>query len=248
MPPLDLLIALVLGGVFAGFASGMFGVGGGILIVPLIVAATGADFRLAVAASLLTITLSSPIGLFTHHRAGNVQWQTGAWIVAGGVAGVLLAHIADPWIPERVLVYAFAGALVWTARRMAYGTFAYLGAGGPASWLGVGILAGAVAKLLGVGGGIVVVPALALTGFTLHQAVATSLVAVFGNAAAGTVANATRLQSTQWLEWGVLVAVGSIVGTRLGSLRAIRTRAQDLQKIFAVVLVLVALAMLARTG
>lgn len=182
MLPIELLIALLLVGTVAGLAAGLFGVGGGIVTVPSLLFLTGATFREAVAASLLVIAATSPVGLYTHHRAGKVRWRMGLVFGLGGLGGIGLATLADPYLPDLVLEVAFALFLLWAAKRLVFGARAtLLEPPGPLLLGLTGVGAGVVAKLLGIGGGILVVPALVLFGLDIHVAVATSLVSVFTN-------------------------------------------------------------------
>jgi uncharacterized protein len=203
MFPIELLITLVFVGTAAGIAAGLFGVGGGIVTVPSLLFLTTASFREAVAASLLVIALTTPVALFHHHRAGNVRWRMGLLLGASGVAGVAAATWVGTYLSDRVLEWAFAGFLLVAAQRLAYGAPVPLRAPGTATVLVLGFGAGIIAKLLGVGGGLLVVPALALAGFDIHLAVATSLVSVFTNAVVSTGANLALGVPGAWAAWSV---------------------------------------------
>lgn len=243
MLPIELLIALVLVGAAAGLAAGLFGVGGGIVTVPSLLFLTAATVRQAVAASLLIITLTTPVGLLTHHRAGKVRWRTGLLLAATGLVGVLAATVLDPYLPERGLVLLFIAFLLFSAYRLAFGTAGALPLPGVARIALTGLVAGLVSKLLGIGGGIVIVPSLVMAGADVHVAVATSLASVFTNAAVSTGVNVATSADRPWVAWALPIASGSLVGILAGSWLGIRSAKRSLQRAFGAALAVVALGL-----
>lgn len=233
-------------GFLAGTFSGLFGIGGGIITVPAVLFLTPLNFRQSVALSLLTILASSPFGVWRHARAGNVRWRTGAELGLAGIAGILAATVIDPYLSERLLLWVFAAFLLFAAQRLAYGTQPLLRLAGATRVLVTGFWAGLAAKLLGIGGGLLIVPALALAGLGIHVAVATSLVSVAVNAAASTAVNALRVAGP-WALYAVPAIVGSLAGVQVGSRWALRTRAPSLQSAFALLLALVSLLLVHRS-
>lgn len=243
----ELLITLGLVGAGAGLAAGLFGVGGGIVTVPFLLFLTPADFRQAVAASLLVIALTTPVGLWQHHRARKVAWPAGVLLGAWGLLGILAGTVIDPLLSETALQLLFAAFLLFAAKRLAFGaTSTGVHPPGPLLLAVTGVGAGLIAKLLGIGGGILIVPGLVLAGLEIHAAVATSLVSVFTNAVVSTTINVERLGTDPWLDWALPVAAGSLVGIYVGSHLGLRSRQQTLQRAFAVVLAAVAAALVWR--
>lgn len=239
---------MVLVGLAAGVMAGLFGVGGGIISVPFVLFLAGIPFREAVAVSLVAIAITTPMGVVTHARAGNVRASAGLALALGGFLGVAVGDIVDPYLEERHLMWAFAAFLVYAAHRVTYG--------GPRSPDGhrdlpflaaVGVGAGLIAKLLGIGGGILMVPGLIFAGFTVHVAVATSLVAVFTNAAASTFVNLARIGWGEWLVLALPLSLGSWLGVWVGSRTSIKTRSETLAALFSVLLLLVALSLVSRS-
>jgi uncharacterized membrane protein YfcA len=112
-------VVLALAGLAAGVVAGLFGVGGGILFVPALVAFASLGQLEAQATSLLAVIPVSLVGAVQQHRYGNLRLRDaltlGALATLGGFAGVALANV----VPERALQYAFAGLLVFTAIQMA---------------------------------------------------------------------------------------------------------------------------------
>lgn len=233
-----ILATLVFVGLVAGAASGMFGVGGGIVVVPALVLLAHLPFRESVAASLLFITLTSPIAIWRHWRGGNVEFRNGLLLGVSGLVGIAAAHLLEPHLTDAQLALGFAGLLVWSARHLAYGQLPERRRDSRLLLLGIGVFSGFVAKLFGIGGGIVVVPALVFTGVDVHVAVGTSLLVVFLNGAASSAVNLGG--GGDWWIWSLPVAVGAMGGTLMGSWQSVRTHGPQLRAWFAVLMLLVA--------
>ncbi|HOF61862.1 MAG TPA: sulfite exporter TauE/SafE family protein [Candidatus Latescibacteria bacterium] len=159
-------------GVLVGLASALLGIGGGVLIVPLLTGFLGVPIRRAVAISIVTVLLISFIGVARELQRGTtLPWLLVAVLAVGAQGGVWLGGKVHDHISDRALRHVFMVVLLLTAAKMAN-----LGGLGPArgiilledpvhwvAWgLVVGALAGLLSVLVGIGGGIVVVPGLAL--------------------------------------------------------------------------------------
>jgi uncharacterized protein len=112
-------LALVGIGLVAGFFSGVLGVGGGIVIVPMLVALVAYSPKPAMATSLAAIVFTSVAAAASHAQAGNVDWADAALIglpaTAGAVGGAWLHHQVAP----RPVLLAFAVLLAITAAKLA---------------------------------------------------------------------------------------------------------------------------------
>lgn len=177
--------AVALGaGAAAGVLAGLLGVGGGIVIVPALYLALssaeiapGMAMQIAVGTSLATI-------IFTAASSAHGHWQRGAidmallrrwvpWIVLGVVLGSLMGGA----LPQRALVAVFAltalvVALDMLLRRPDPERPARQCA--PPVWAGLGVFAGAISALMGIGGGTVCVPVLSFLGYDIRRAVGSS--------------------------------------------------------------------------
>lgn len=238
-------IVPALAGVLAGLAAGLFGVGGGVVMVPVLHYGLGVDFVLATQISLLVIAVNTPVGLWRQQRHGNVRWDRGAILALGGVVGVAVAKALRLFIP----VLAFKGLFALVALYAAIRIFrpAKVEPHEASRWwlLPAGVLGGAAAHWLGIGGGLLMVPILVLLGTRIHYAVATSLVAVFSNAFVSTLFDLPRL--VHHLDVAVPLAVGAVVGIQSGVKMANKTTAGRLQRGFAVFLLAMALYVLGDT-
>ena len=208
---------LVAVGLAAGAVSSMFGVGGGLVVVPVLHYLFKVDFRVATVTSLVAIAVQSPFGVLQHARRGVVSWRLGAWLAGGGAFGVAAGVWLQPRIPVSGLKVLLAGLMAFGAWRMVASPPRPRGAGLATPWVGAtGVVAGAASRLLGIGGGLIAVPVLALGGTPMHQAVGSSLVAVFTNsllAAAIAAAAGFDPGSALWLAAGAIL--GSPLGVRL---------------------------------
>ena len=109
-------LLLAAAGVGTGVLAGLFGVGGGFVIVPALVACARMTIHRAVATSLLAITLVSASGLTAHLLAGrSLPWDIAAAFVAGGVAGMVAGTAVGRRLPAARLQRVFAGAVLGVA-------------------------------------------------------------------------------------------------------------------------------------
>lgn len=263
------LVAL---GIGVGFLTGLFGVGGGFIATPIMISMLGVDPTVAVGSSLGFTLGASSFGLRKHWRSGNLASRT-ALLVGGGstvgmVFGYFLHNAAAQMYGEqfdRAISIAFvallgvvAALLMATANRVArrYSPLANLRlppyihirkVGMPISiigLIGVGIPAGMLGGLFGVGGGIVLIPILTLVvGLTPHVAVGTSLGAVLISSIVGCALYAFGSRSVDLAIIAALVA-GSWLGTKLGVWTCNRLHAKHLQRLFALVVATAAIFLL----
>lgn len=189
------LAAPVLIGIAAGFLSGLFGVGGGILIVPALVVFLSMPQRLAHGTSLACTILISLVGVAGYLAAGAVDVALAALIFVGSSVGVVGGTLLLNRLSQRALRLAFVGILLATAVRLAFAIPESLATADitPLLVLGavaLGLVTGILSGLLGVGGGIVIVPALVLL-FGVGDVVAkgTSLLVIIPTALIGTLRN-----------------------------------------------------------
>lgn len=230
-PLTALFLALV--GVGVGFISTLYGVGGGILIVPTLFYAFAVPFKEATMVSLAAITVPTPFGVHQHLRRSAVSWRLATQLAVGGAVGVAAGTWLQPRLEVTTLRYLMAGAMAVAAWRLVQPEIAPREAhtASPVLVVGLGVVAGVTSKLLGIGGGLVTVPALALAGIPMHLAVGSSLVPVFTNAAIGT-ATAVATKSFDWT-LAIPLALGALCGVPLGAKVAHGLKALTLRRVFA---------------
>jgi uncharacterized membrane protein YfcA len=185
-------------GAVAGFLSGLFGVGGGVVIVPALVLLVGFDQKVAAGTSLAAIIPTSLVGVISYALSGNVSWISGALLAIGAVGGAQLGTMLLQRLPQRAIRWAFIAFMLVVIVSL----FVVVPSRGdtvvytPLSIVGlvaVGIVVGILAGILGIGGGVVVVPVLILVfGASDLIAKGTSLLMMVPTAISGTLGNARR--------------------------------------------------------
>lgn len=182
-----LFLSLMSGaGAIAGLTSGLFGVGGGFVVVPALLAvfpfltdSTDNLMLVAVGTSLATIVISSARSVHAHSKRGAVDFDLlrdwSAWVVVGVLGGLAVASVVD----GRRLILVFAmGVLVYSVYFLFPNVFdRYRGRWGMPTGIGRAALAsglGGFSALLGIGGGTIMVLTMSLCNRPIHQAVATA--------------------------------------------------------------------------
>ena len=111
-------LVTVLSGLLVGVASGILGVGGGVLLVPLMTIGFGMPQHLAQGTSLAAIIPTSVVGAVTHDRRGNVLRRAALLIALGAVAGAVVGALVALRLPRELLARAFAVMLLFAAYRV----------------------------------------------------------------------------------------------------------------------------------
>ena len=185
-------------GLLAGLLSGLFGVGGGTVIVPLLVLALRFDQRLAAGTSLAAIIPTATVGVVSYAVHGSVAWIPALILALGAVFGAQVGTWLLPRVSVTALRWGFVAFLavvivmlfVVVPSRDAEFVLTPLSIAG---LVVLGVVTGTLAGLLGVGGGIIVVPALMLVfGTSDLVAKGTSLLMMIPTAISGTVGNVRR--------------------------------------------------------
>jgi len=270
--PVLLVGCLLVLGLGIGVLTGLFGVGGGFLITPILESVFGFNFTIAVGSDLASIAGTSAAGAARHGKLGNLERKTIVLLVLGSVPGALLGAELHEFLHDMlgehfrqvmrglfVALMLAAALLVWKAperapesrsllQRLPIGPFVNLRRAGLEGvslpgLVAVGLGVGVLVGLMGVGGGVLFMPVLLLVvGMSAHQAVGTSLGVVVCSATVATVRYGLTGQVSLWIALSILT--GSAVGIQIGSWICTRLHAQRLRRYFAV-LVLVAAVMLA---
>lgn len=174
-------------GVLVGFALGMFGGGGSILAVPLMMYLVGVpNPHVAIGTSAFAVAANAATGLVEHARHGVVKWRCAAIFSVAGILGALVGSTIGKAIDGQRLLFLFAflmvavGALMFRSRSDEGNPDADCTRETAPKVLGFGAATGAFSGFFGIGGGFLIVPGLiASTRMPIVNAVGTSLVAVF---------------------------------------------------------------------
>ena len=183
-------------GAIGGLLSGMFGVGGGIVMVPLLILLAGMDQRRASATSLAAIVPTAIAGSVTYFANGQVDLVAAALVAIGGIVGGWLGARLLARLPLEWLRWLFIALLVVVAIRLAVAAPdraadpVPLEVGPALGLVALGLVVGIASGLFGVGGGLIMVPAfMTLFGLGDLMARGTSLVAMIPTAVSGTLTN-----------------------------------------------------------
>lgn len=247
---MDYLLYIAVGGV-AGLMAGLFGIGGGVIIVTvLIFSFTAHGFgpqvitHLAIGTSLATIVVTSLSSVYSHHKSGAVNWQLFRWLTAGIAVGAVSGGLFAQSLGAEVLQLSFGLFLVAVGVQMSFPvkSGAYRPPTKPLLLAGGGVI-GYVSALFGIGGGSLTVPFLAHRGLAMREAVATSAacglpVALFGALTFGF--GAAALPTLPAGSWGFVylpallgIVVASAPAARVGAKLAHRVDQQLLRRLFA---------------
>ncbi len=250
-------------GALAGLVAGLFGLGGGVVVVPallLLFAWQGFPAQwipiAAVATSLAAMVVTAAASVWAHVKLGSLNW----YAVNRLLPGVVLGSMVGAWLAERLpgswLKTGFAIYLLVVAGQMIGSFQPKSGEAQPSAWLmlGAGGAIGTLSAILGIGGGTLTVPFLVWGGFSMQAAVAVSSVCGFPIALAGTLSYAVLGWNTPNLPPGNLgyvylpaffgIASTSLLTAPLGARLAYRLPGKVLKRWFAGVLILISLRIL----
>ena len=242
-------------GLFAGLAAGLLGIGGGLVIVPVLAGLFAAQgfpgaviMPLALGTSLATIVFTSVSSLRAHHRRGAVRWALMMQLSLGIVAGGWLGGFFARWLGGPRLALLFGIFELVIAAHMLFGRAPSAHRRGPGRGrnLLAGLLIGVVSALLGIGGGTLTVPWLVWHRVAMREAVGTAaacglpiaLVGASGFVLAGRGVEGLPGGSSGFVYWPAVAAISlaSVLAAPLGARFAHSMPQQHLKRVFALVL------------
>lgn len=254
---LILLIAYVLVGILSGIFSGLLGLGGGIIIVPALVA-LGSSVHVAAGTSLAIVALTSVSAAWSQHKRGSVAWNYWLMLVPGMMIGVLGGALLGHHLSSVIIRDIFAIFCIILSVKM------FFSDGEPKNniLLGTpkvlaqlilflaGLFAGILAGLLGIGGGVVVIPILIGLGLAMPMVSGTSVACAFPTSVIGAIASAVAglhianlpPYSTGYIYWPAALIIGviSLFTAPIGVMLSHRFEEKVVKRIFSGVLVLIA--------
>jgi uncharacterized membrane protein YfcA len=231
-------------GFVAGVLSGLFGVGGGVITTPAVNVLLGGSAIEAVATPLPVIFPTSIVGAYTYARAGEVSFRAARWAALPGIGGAVLGAYLTDLVNAHLLLVITAVLIGSTAIQVMRGrrprTPWVRGQTPGWKYAAIGFAAGFVSGLLGVGGGIVMVPAFTvLLGMPLRRALGTSLVIIAILVVPGTIVH----WALGHIDWAIFLAltIGVVPGARIGAKLALGVRERTLRILVGVFLLAIAL-------
>ena len=193
---LSVLLLYLAVGAFAGILAGLLGIGGGLVIVPLLVFSFTLQgipqevlMHLALGTSLASIMFTSVASFRAHHRRGAVRWDVFRQITPGIIIGSLLGAEVASRMPSGLLKGVFVCFLYYVGSQMLFGRKPKPGRElpGAVGTTAVGGVIGTASSIVGIGGGTLSVPFLAFCNVPLHVAIGTASAIGFPIAVASTL-------------------------------------------------------------
>ncbi|MDQ6963955.1 MAG: sulfite exporter TauE/SafE family protein [Mariprofundales bacterium] len=260
--------ALLFLGVVVGLLAGLFGIGGGTLLVPVLTLLflgggmeSSAALHLALGSSMASIVVTACASAWAHYKLGTIRWQLVAQLSPGIVVGTAVVALLVPYLDARGVAAFFVLYVVAVACHMLYqpqrSGGRLLPCGLALSLIGGSI--GGISALVSIGGGTMVVPFLSWCGVTIQQAIGTSAVIGVVISVVGTIcygaanisygaANITAVDSMVtgaiYLPAVLLISVASMAMAPVGARWGQRVSAQQLRYGYVAMLFMLSVVML----
>lgn len=255
-------------GLIVGFMGGFLGVGGGVIIIPLLSywvfpamkVPPEVIMHMAFGTSLAIIIPTSLSGSFAHARNGNIRWSIVLLLVIPGVGGSFLGATIASFLPGNllkvlfgVLLFFLSGQMLWEKEEMQIGGENKEGEPKPRA-LVIGFIVGVFSGLFGLGGGVIAIPLMVrFLKIPIHRAMGISIAFVFFVSLVGTLGYIFHGWGKGQLPpfslgyvhgWGwIMAGIPSLFLARLGAHLACQTHPLRMRKIFALLLFLIGLRM-----
>jgi uncharacterized membrane protein YfcA len=224
-------------GLFSGFMSGMLGIGGGSLRVPLLNLA-GMPLLSAFGVNLFVIPFSSAVGAVTHKK--NIDKKIALYLIIGGSLGSIAGAMLTGLFSKLALALIFVGVSILSVSGIyLYRLMPRISSGLKPGVLNVSLGAGFLNLITGMrggSGGSLFPPFLKALGLDIHRAIATSLMVTIFTALSGLTVYLSR--GNLALLPALAVTAGSIAGSRLGSRLSLKTKARHLELLLSVIVIL----------
>jgi len=260
---METLLIFAATGVVAGLLAGLFGVGGGLIMVPALafvlpLQGVGPDvvMQVAIGTSLAVISATSVSSMLAHHRRQGVVWPVflrfAPGLAAGAVAGAFVAHLLPGLVLQRIV--GIGAILVAIQMFLDRKPVSDLGVPGFAGLFSAGSVIGLLSALIGIGGGSLTVPFLTWRGVPIRQAVGTAAACglpIAWAGAAGFIAAGWSVAGRPEFSFGYVVlpafaaiAVASVATAPVGARLAHRLPPRMLKRAFAVLLLSIGVTLL----
>lgn len=252
----EISICLIVG-FLAGFICGLFGMGGGSLMVPAIYHFFGSSFpfetrmKISIGTSLLVIIFSSFSAIITYLKNRKIRKDLISLIVPSGIAGSQLGAFFASRLNDNILRYIFIFLITFLGLRMFFSSenreeiefsknkynkfFTLI----------IGFFSGFVSGLCGVGGAILIIPLLYIfLKVSIHYAIGTALIAILFNSISGSIAYFSR--GLVNVKIGLTLAFASTIAAPVGAKIGVNLPKTKLRKMFAIILIISGLSIIFR--
>ena len=244
----------LIAGLVMGFLSGLLGIGGGTVIVPALFYIFHLTMKEAIGTSLFVILFASLSGFFAHRQKRQVNLKLGLTLGIAGMAGAVVGGFSTTFISDLWLKLLFGILLLFCAVQMLLkkeGNSSPLKGeeiGGGVHFnfpksIAIGLGAGYLSGLLGVGGAFVMIPAMhIILKVPMKLAIGTSLIAIFLKGISASGYYLWRKEVA--ISLGLVIAITSIIGAQFGARATLHFSSAKLRKMFAWFLVAIGILML----
>ncbi len=211
-------IELIIIGVIIGIISGFFGIGGGMILVPLLLI-IGFDINTTVGISIIQMVFTSVYGSYLNYKKGSLEINDGIFIGIGGFIGGFGGSLLTPFIPSEILKYLFLLIILFAIFKLIFSKEKKDEVmNNSISWLlllTIGVIIGVFAITLGIGGSVMLTPILAgILHYPIKKAISAGLFFVVFSSMAGLIGRLTSNNID--LENGLIVAISSLFGVFIG--------------------------------
>ncbi len=254
---MEIIIGLLVG-FFAGFICGLFGMGGGSLMVPAIYHFFGHSFpfesrmKISIGTSLFVIIFSSISAIITYIKNKKIKTDIIFLIVPSGIIGSQFGAFLTSRLNDIVVKYIFVLLITFLGIRMFFageneeGKVIEIKNYNKFAGIGIGFFSGFVSGLCGVGGAVLIIPLLYLfLKVPIHYAIGTALISILFNSISGSLAYFIRDLIN--LKIGLTLALTSIIGAPIGAKIGINLPRKKLRKMFSIILIISGLSVLFRS-
>jgi uncharacterized protein len=260
---IDIFFASVLLGAVSGISAGLFGIGGGLIIVPILIMlftqhgfAAELVMIMSVATSLATIIATSISSVWAHHRLGAVVWEKVFRLMPGIVVGSVLGALLANQMPKEVLRLVFLVYLVYAAINMALAHKPKPGQVAASKRVDnvAAVFAGSLSAILGIGGGTLIVPFLVHFQLPMRHAVAVASACGLPIAITSTISYVLLGRTVSALPEGSFgyvycpaflgIVLASIFTAPIGAKWANKIPSKQLKRYFSILLFVMAVKML----
>jgi uncharacterized membrane protein YfcA len=245
-----MLITLIATGLLVGTISGFFGVGGGMLLIPILLT-LGFSIKQSIAMSVVQMVFSSVFGSYKNYKLGKLVVNEGIWVGIGGIIGGIIGSFFTDILPSNILEYIFLALVIFAFIRVATSKKPHQdqeeGSFSKVTLFIIGVIIGTIAMMLGVGGSVMLTPV--LIGFLhfpskkaatagLFFVVFSSITGLIYKLIAGTFNN-LNLDITYALALGVASIAGVLLGIKLKDVVHDNRHKQYLLIMYLVIIVLI---------
>ena len=250
-------------GALVGFLGGLLGIGGGMMLVPILAALFTAQaltpdhtVHLALATAMASAVFTASASAREHHRHDAVDWNVVKRMAPGMMTGALLSTLASGWISQRTLAIAFACIVYAAATQMLLGKKSHATRDLPAAMpmFFIGTFIGSLSGLVSAGGTFLVVPVMLYCGIAMHTAIGTGAAIGISVTLIGTlgyIVGGWRVDNLPEYHLGfvflpafIALAAGRVITAPFGARMTHRLPVVALKRIFALLMYLLATKML----